>query len=373
MNSESWRTRKSLYGPKARDSSGDILVTAHHKEIVMLRQTLAALVLTASVPAIGLGQLDMNPAYVAPESRNAAVQYWVAFSFIPSEAKTLSDLNWERIGSEFDPEKIPADLKSAMELDLELPRAELLQATRMNRCNFECRWEDGLGMTLPHLGKLRLAARALRMDARRAAMRGDAARAVEDLLAIRRMARHLASEPIAISKLVTIAIDSLALDEAIALAGSGKLSAAQRDELLSDIAATPLDDIFKASELFLGERTLLAAQFSPHGPGLRERVKSMRDLVSPEIYGKLIAMSDAELQSQVRMVEAVLGELQAAWKKAEPTGAISQIQEDIAAGKHGVLSQAFTPSFSNMRASCDKAIARVRNATDALRAASLER
>jgi hypothetical protein len=67
-------------------------------------------------------------------------------------------------------------------------------------------------MLLPEMQSLRTAARLLVLDARREAADGNAADALRDVARIQRIGRHAASEPILISNLVGIAIDTMALE-----------------------------------------------------------------------------------------------------------------------------------------------------------------
>jgi hypothetical protein len=339
------------------------------------RLTACLLSSLALLTPAAFGQLEKHPVYVAPEARNAAIPYWVAFNSItPELAKATADLDWEKIGDNYAPASMPAEFTEAAKLDVDSLRTELLIATRISRCNFECRWEDGVGTLLPHLGKLRSAARILRFDARRAAMNGDTSRAVEDLLAIRRIARHTAAEPITISKLVAFAVDSMACSEIASLSKSGKLTAAQRDQLLADVASTSTDDLFTMSEVFMSERAFalaLVGKDKPSAATLRANLATLGDFGDQSDFKQLTDMSDEQLLADVRAFDTVYDAIERAWKLPEPNAALVALMEEISAGKHGVLAIKFTPAFPKMRSSYDKAIAKLGETSQALKNASL--
>lgn len=71
-----------------------------------------------------------------------------------------------------------------------------------------------MAVLLPQLGKLRGFARVLRADLRAAVQDGDGARASEDLVAMAGLAEHANEPSVLIGSLVSIAITSLAVDEA---------------------------------------------------------------------------------------------------------------------------------------------------------------
>ncbi|MFZ4575127.1 MAG: hypothetical protein ACOYN0_12060 [Phycisphaerales bacterium] len=344
-----------------------------------MNRRISALLLSslAFLTPTALGQLEKHQVYVAPEARNAAIQYWVASSYVtPEVVQLLRDLNWDKVGDSFDPSAMPPEFAAAAGADIESARNQLLLATRMTRCNFECRWEDGIGTLLPHLGKLRNGCRLLRLDARRAAMNGDIARAVEDLLAIRRIAVHTAMEPITISKLVALAVDSTACDETISLAKSGKLTAAQRDKLLADIASTPTDDLFKMSEVFMSERSWalsLIGNDKPSAAKLKANLAALGDFgdQTQDNLDKLKALSDEDLLVEAQSLSAVYDAVERAWRQPDARAALSAIGDEISAGKHGVLAPALAPAFAKMRSSYDNSLAKLAEASAALKSATL--
>jgi len=89
----------------------------------------------------------------------------------------------------------------------------LRRAADRDTCRFQRDWtRPSFDMLLPETQSMRTAARLLVLAARREAADGNAADALHDVARIQRIGRHAASEPILISNLVGIAIDTMALE-----------------------------------------------------------------------------------------------------------------------------------------------------------------
>jgi hypothetical protein len=87
------------------------------------------------------------------------------------------------------------------------------RATDLDVCRFPRDWtRPSIGMLLPELQSLREAARLLALAARREAADGNLPGALRDVVRLQQMSRHAADEPILISSLVGVAIDTMALD-----------------------------------------------------------------------------------------------------------------------------------------------------------------
>jgi hypothetical protein len=87
------------------------------------------------------------------------------------------------------------------------------RAADRDTCRFQRDWtRPSFEMLLPEMQSLRNAARLLVLEARREAADGNTEDALRDAVRIQRIGHHAASEPILISNLVGIAIDTMALD-----------------------------------------------------------------------------------------------------------------------------------------------------------------
>jgi len=91
-----------------------------------------------------------------------------------------------------------------------IPLTLIKEAASLGWGVFDVDWDKGFETRLPHLRKLRGAARLLRLEAVIRARRGDMAGAMEDVRLIFRLRRFVDDEPTLISKLVAIALDSIA-------------------------------------------------------------------------------------------------------------------------------------------------------------------
>jgi len=87
------------------------------------------------------------------------------------------------------------------------------RAADIDVCRFHRDWtRPSIDMLLPEMQSLREAARLLSLAARREAADGNLPGALRDVVRLQQMGRHAAAEPMLISSLVGVAIDTIALD-----------------------------------------------------------------------------------------------------------------------------------------------------------------
>ena len=155
-----------------------------------------------------LMQINMPP--VVPEQQNAAALYQQAFAILdadPASKDQDSPLTSATTIDVASPAVIDLLARHAATLDL------LRRAADRDTCRFQRDWtRPSFDMLLPEMQSLRTAAHLLVLDARREAADGNAEDALRDVARIQRIGRHAASEPILISNLVGIAIDTMALE-----------------------------------------------------------------------------------------------------------------------------------------------------------------
>jgi hypothetical protein len=102
-----------------------------------------------------------------------------------------------------------ADLLARHRETLSLVRA----AAGHEVCRFTRDWtRPSLDMLIPEMQSIRQAARLVQLSARHRAATGDVAGALDDVAVLHQMGQHAAAEPILISGLVGLAIDTMALD-----------------------------------------------------------------------------------------------------------------------------------------------------------------
>jgi len=157
-----------------------------------------------------------------PPGRNAAPLLNAAFAAM--EAREKANAAFEErlplIGTAELPditERLPAPMLAAIQAYLK-GNAEIVallhKAAALEECKFDLDFTDGMGMLLPHLAKLRGAARLLALEAIERTETGKADAAGASLVACLRMGEAIRREPILISALVRVACDGIAVKAA---------------------------------------------------------------------------------------------------------------------------------------------------------------
>ena len=157
------------------------------------------------------GQLMQNNLPPAvPDLQNAAPLYKQAFAALdadPASKEQDSPLIQATAIDVASPEAADLLARHANTVDL------IRRAADRDSCRYQRDWtRPSFDMLLPEMQSLRKAAQLLVLKTRREAADGNAEDALRDVARIQRIGRHAASEPILISNLVGIAIDTMALD-----------------------------------------------------------------------------------------------------------------------------------------------------------------
>ncbi|MFH1905504.1 MAG: hypothetical protein ABIK53_08300 [bacterium] len=140
--------------------------------------------------------------------------------------------------------------------DMQYIYALLEQASKRPECNFNLKYEDGAGMRLPQLSKMRALARLLCVKALIEADAGNPDKAFDTILTGLRISNHLKDEPTIISQLVRIACDSIMINCIESL--SSKYSISQKrmrsliTELKNHIGAEPFKKSMDGDRVFAG-------------------------------------------------------------------------------------------------------------------------
>jgi len=200
-----------------------MLLTASGAGFVLLLGTFGNLDASAklkleNVRMEGAAQaLSVAPARI-PDRDNAALLYQKAFEafdmvavkpMVHGTSSQYKQTNWYDLGAADYPAGDP-QLRDYLERN-KPALAILRRATALADCYFHRDYCQPLyAMPLPELTKLRQASRLLGASARCRAAAGNIKGALEDIAAIRNLARHACDEPFLISTLVGIAIDSMA-------------------------------------------------------------------------------------------------------------------------------------------------------------------
>ncbi len=186
---------------------------------------VAGLILTQAVSLRPLSAADLEPR-IAAASPNAAVIYWQAFAAMPTfegEQKTkyeaaIKTTN-EPISDELRP--IVARFDTALR--------ELHRARAVTACDWNVDYDAGPELLLPHLQQARDLSRAALLRARLRFAAGAADEALEDVLAVLKLARDCGGSPVLISLLVDIAMENMATE--VLAANLPKLTPQQLDDL----------------------------------------------------------------------------------------------------------------------------------------------
>lgn len=140
---------------------------------------------------------------------NSSGIYWIAFSSFPNlndeQKKTLNDA----AGSLTSP--LTGDLKPVVAA-WAVPLHELQRARKVAPCDWQLDIDAGPNLQLSHLQKARELSRVALLRARMRFAAGEREAALDDCLAVLKMARDCGSSPIIISLLVDIAIEKMTID-----------------------------------------------------------------------------------------------------------------------------------------------------------------
>lgn len=138
---------------------------------------------------------------------NAALQYWMAFSQLPTldkdQEKLLGELQTVSINDPAVIKLLGVSQQSLMFLH---------RGAQLKKCDWGLDYYDGISMLMPHLSRARDLARLASLDAKRAFENGNWKAGRRDFTSIMVMARHAARDPVVIGVLVRIAIEGIAVD-----------------------------------------------------------------------------------------------------------------------------------------------------------------
>ena len=187
--------------------------------------------------AAHLMQNNLPPA--VSDLQNAATVYKQAFAALdadPTIKAQESPLTAATTTDAAGPAVTDLLARHAATLDL------IRRAADRDTCRFQRDWtRPSFDLLLPEMQSLRTAARLLALAARREAADGNAADSLRDVARIQRIGRHAASEPILISNLVGLAVDTMALEtlaQTLPSLRKGDLAALDAPEI-RDLVTTP--------------------------------------------------------------------------------------------------------------------------------------
>ncbi len=158
--------------------------------------------------AVNLIQANLPP--VVTDAANAASLYEPAFAALEADPIAKAQESPLNNAASIDVEDAGvADLLARHRETLSLVR----DAASRDVCRFTRDWtRPSLDMVLPEMQSIRQTARLVQLSARHRGAMGDVAGALDDVAVLHQMGQHAAAEPILVSGLVGLAIDTMALD-----------------------------------------------------------------------------------------------------------------------------------------------------------------
>jgi hypothetical protein len=132
--------------------------------------------------------------------------------------------------------------------------ALLEEASRIEACRFPGDYKEGINLLLPHLGTLRRGARTLKVQSLYDLHLGHHDQAVDRCITVLALSRALDNEPVLITGLVNISIQTLAYAQIELLVATGHVSDAKLQELARVIGAIDLDRMMLRA--MVGERCI---------------------------------------------------------------------------------------------------------------------
>jgi hypothetical protein len=258
----------------------------------------------------------------------------------------------------------------------------LRRAADRDTCRFQRDWtRPSFDMLLPETQSMRTAARLLVLAARREAADGNAANALRDVARIQRIGRHASSEPILISSLVGIAIDTMALEtlaQVLPTLRKSDLAVLDAPEI-RDLVTNP--PVFASH--FYGEEAFglsVFADLSDDQLGVLTAAAMAGDSQSQPFAFRLLPLSILYrvffLPSDIAGYRSIMRKYQAAAVRAQPypelKKSIDTSEKEIRDHSPGMLTSMIVPSLGGVFRAQTQCTARHRAAT-ALVAATKQR
>lgn len=309
---------------------------------------------------------------VKPEDRNAAIRYaTIAYTHLPDLFAKTGDVDMTKVG--FDAAALPADFKAALDAlkaDGGETVRQVMEATKLRKCDFEPPWEQGVEVLLPHLGKMRTYTRLLRADARRLEIEGDADAAAERLAAMVRLARHATNDHILISALVGTAIGNAAMLETEDALAAGRLTRSARATVLAAISTLDSDDPFAIKPALRGEQRWILewVKATFRGPDAGKKLvatgylspgESDRSSKTLAAIQAISNMNEKQLHEAADRATQYYDKTISVWSKPDAAEQLKSAEADLERGEFGHIAQVFAPAVTKAFDASRKAESRI--------------
>jgi hypothetical protein len=276
-----------------------------------------------------------------------------------TKSPAVSGIDWDAIGANLDPAKMPADYKEAVKA-VDRAQIDLMrEAAALQKCDFENHYEEGWAMLLPALGNFRQCVRLLRVDTREALIAGDLDRAADNLVAGYRMVGHVSRDPIMICSLVGSAMAEYIHKETLLFINRPGVTREQKKRVADAIRSLG-DDPINVRASIEGERSMsltwMRHKISTNDDAARAAMLDAIGLSGgvategPE-YLLLTNLGRDELIALIDLAEPMYRELAAAWDAPDATDRLKGIEEKLTSGGYGLFAQLFGPAFFKVHTS----------------------
>ncbi len=321
-------------------------------------QFALAVLLLSSVAALATAQqatLPPRPASIH-EPTNAALIHargWQMQLLAPIEE--FAQIYEENV--ELTPGWKPSERLTSALAKLDTLRTSSLRASQIKDADWGIDWNDGIMALLPHLGKLRQAARVLELNARVELASPGAdnhAAGVQSLAAAIRLANHTRNDRILISSLVGGAIANRASVVIITLADQKVLTAADAKVLLDAAAVLDPADPFNTADAFDAEAWMSTVTIFHQGPSAgASAVKAIRNAIltksddTEAILAKIARFDESQLKADLARYAAFFADAARIFA-ARPPGAPEALRDLDARrkkGEFGLTCQVLNPDL----------------------------
>ncbi len=335
----------------------------HALTLLALCSTSFAAAQPPSTAAISRPETAAAPARVAPEHRNAAIKYLTLAMEMPRELnEKVSAVNYDTCGVTLESIKNDPAAAAALAALESYDVTPWIKASSLAKYDLELATEEGFNLLLPHLGKMRSAARLMRWSARVAAAQGQPERAAERLAALTRMSRHVTQDRILISSLVGVAMSALAFDEMRTLAAGGTLPAPVRDTLVAALESFDPADPFLMRASLRGERELVLqstlTRFSGPDAGamfIDSLLQGSDQNDATRLRSKIVSEWDAtRLTTEIGRLNDAYDALELAWDSADPKAELDRLEARVNAEEFGPLVAILFPSTGRAYAASER-------------------
>ncbi len=251
----------------------------------MRKMTITHWILIWSILSWALPVPDSTAQEINVQERNAAVNYWQAFSLMPKLTEEERQLR-ESVQGEYSAE-LPEVVKQLTERS-GLALAALEIANRIQYCDWQLDYSQGPMLLLPHVQEARELGRQVQLRAQYRFSQGENSGGVADLLASCRLAGAIGKNQLLISLLVQAAIERGATN--LGAAYLPQLSEVERRQLLEGWQelgnSTLVEALIIEKNVFGGwlqsELERVAAGKGPDDPA-DEFFKSLGGLMDPQL------------------------------------------------------------------------------------------